>query len=650
MRPILARRAWCLLWLLLVWLHMASAARAQTSCTGQIQSIQTALASPNGDGSQRPAHGWQPVVLPDNWALRWPAHDGAVWYRIDWSLDCTLSDIEQMPIALGIDGVSMAAEVFINSSLLWRDPSMQEPLSNNWNMPRWWLLPTATLQQGANTIWVRVVGVPQLSPGLGQIRLGPAAQVQAISENKIWRQRTVYKLTAGMALAAGGLFLVVWLMRRREHAFGWYAVVSLSWAAYLTTLLVTSPWPMSSTLAMSRLNIALFVVYVLAFCKFTWRFGDQHLPRIEQALQWLAAAAVLAVVLAPAVAISAVFSLAWVGSALLMMACCLQFQWHAWRPRPGGREPQHMMLALCWLLIIVVGVHDVLLVLRGWNAHQSWAAIMGPVATLLMALLVGGRLASGMRRIERFNDELETRVTQARRELKQALAREHTQALEHAKLQERVQIAHDLHDGLGGSLVRSMALVEQSPNGLPHSRVVSLFKHLRDDLRQVIDHGSSSGASPPQTPVEWVAPLRHRFSLILDEIGITSQWRVATQWPSGQRPSTLQCMALTRLLEEALANVIKHSRAQNLSIDVETDACSQPGHLSLRIQDDGIGFDVEAVQRAGLSVGMRSMAARAQRIGAQLSVQSGPHGTQIQLVLPLPDISGSELSAPQHLA
>lgn len=51
--------------------------------------------------------------------------------------------------------------------------------------------------------------------------------------------------------------------------------------------------------------------------------------------------------------------------------------------------------------------------------------------------------------------------------LARALHREHVQALEHAKLQERVQIDHDLHEGLGGSLVRSMALVEHAAQPLP---------------------------------------------------------------------------------------------------------------------------------------------------------------------------------------
>lgn len=103
-----------------------------------------------------------------------------------------------------------------------------------------------------------------------------------------------------------------------------------------------------------------------------------------------------------------------------------------------------------------------------------------------------------------------------------------------------MQIAHDLHDGLGGSLMRSMALVELAPQPLANQRVLSLLKVLRDDLRQVIDHGSSAGAQVPDTPVQQAAPLRHRFTLLFDEMGVASQWRIAPQWQG--RPSALQCL------------------------------------------------------------------------------------------------------------
>ena len=591
-------------------------------CAPRILSTTAARASEGV--SARPAQGWEPVVLPDVWTNRWPSHGGTVWYRIDWERGCTASAVSPRPLALSLSGMSMAGEVFINEDLLWRDTSLVEPLSRSWNMPRFFLLPESALYARMNTVWVRVVGLEGLSPGLGALRLGAADSVAYRHDKNQWRQRMVYLISVGLSGAVGCLFMVVWSMRRAERAYGWYAAMSLCWVVYVTTLLVTNPWPLADTLAMSRANIIAFVLYVLCFCLFTFRFGQQALVRTEKALWTLASLAVAALVLVPDAVAGAVIGGVWLIFVLVFFANCVQFQWHAWRTR----EHDHVLLALCWLFLLVVGLHDLVLILAMWQSHESWSAVTGPVATVFMALLLGGRMVRNMRHIERFNHELEGAVTQARAELAQVLQREHTQALQHAKLQERLEISHDLHDGLGGSLVRSMALVELAQQPLSNQRVLSLLKVLRDDLRQVIDHGSSAGAVVPETPVQWAAPLRHRFTRILDEMDVTSHWRIAPQWQ--ERPSALQCLGLTRLVEEALSNAIKHSRARQVRVE-----CRQlhPGTLVVRIEDDGVGFDVEAVRSAGLSVGMRSMTARAERIGAALQVESVPGRTILSVFL-----------------
>lgn len=247
-----------------------------------------------------------------------------------------------------------------------------------------------------------------------------------------------------------------------------------------------------------------------------------------------------------------------------------------------------------------------------------------------MASLLGARLVLYMQRIESFNTELEQGITLARQNLKDVLDREHAQAIRHATLRERLDVVHDLHDGLGGSLVRSMAFVEQSSVALSNERMLSLLKTLRDDLRQVIDHGSSAGANAPTSPIQWAAPLRHRFTRLFDQLNIQSTWQLDQHWKI--QPSTLTCLALTRLIEEALANVIKHSAARSVTI-----VCSQADtdSLHIRIQDDGIGFDVDAVRNAGLSVGMRSMAARAQRLGGSFNIESDSQGTLVFLSINL---------------
>ena len=613
-----------LMWLAALVLWLPAGVLADT-CAPRIVSVQ---AAPALDGA-RPLTGWVDVTLPDTWSRRWPAHGDSGWYRIDWERSCTNGE----PVALGIDGISVAGEVYNNGDLLWRDAFLVEPLSRSWNVPRWWVLPESGLQPGVNTVWVRAVGPAALGPGLRAVRLGDASTVAAQHYRTEWRQRTLYLINAVLCGMAGALFSVVWTLRRNTPAgaaYGWFGLMALTWLAYLTTYLAYTQWPWPDALARSRFSMVALVGYVLSACLFTLRFGGQRLPRTERMLWALAALGAGTAVFVPDDVAGLWFGRVWQGAMWVFMFNCLQFQWHAWRPRPEGRKQLHMLLALCWLAVMALTVTTLIPGVDRWNVARNWAAFSGLLVISLVMLLLGAQLMQRVRSVERFNRALEQGVSEARAQLAQALAREHTRALEHTRLQERIQLAHDLHDGLGGSLIRSMALVEQAPQPLPNERVLSLLKMLRDDLRQVIDQGSSAGAQVPATPVQWAAPLRHRFTRILDEMGVTSLWDMPPHWQG--RPSALQCLGLTRLVEEALSNTIKHSRARQVRVQ-----CTQPqgGALCLRIEDDGVGFDVEAVRHAGLSVGMRSMMARAERIGGALEVVSSSAGTKLTVKLAL---------------
>ena len=613
-----------LMWLAALVLWLPAGVLADT-CAPRIVSVQ---AAPALDGA-RPLTGWVDVTLPDTWSRRWPAHGDSGWYRIDWERSCTNGE----PVALGIDGISVAGEVYNNGDLLWRDAFLVEPLSRSWNVPRWWVLPESGLQPGVNTVWVRAVGPAALGPGLRAVRLGDASTVAAQHYRTEWRQRTLYLINAVLCGMAGALFSVVWTLRRNTPAgaaYGWFGLMALTWLAYLTTYLAYTQWPWPDALARSRFSMVALVGYVLSACLFTLRFGGQRLPRTERMLWALAALGAGTAVFVPDDVAGLWFGRVWQGAMWVFMFNCLQFQWHAWRPRPEGRKQLHMLLALCWLAVMALTVTTLIPGVDRWNVARNWAAFSGLLVISLVMLLLGAQLMQRVRSMERFNRALEQGVSEARAQLAQALAREHTRALEHTRLQERIQLAHDLHDGLGGSLIRSIALVEQAPQPLPNERVLSLLKMLRDDLRQVIDQGSSAGAQVPATPVQWAAPLRHRFTRILDEMGVTSLWDMPPHWQG--RPSALQCLGLTRLVEEALSNTIKHSRARQVRVQ-----CTQPqgGALCLRIEDDGVGFDVEAVRHAGLSVGMRSMMARAERIGGTLEVVSSSAGTKLTVKLAL---------------
>lgn len=616
-----------------------------TACSARIVGVRAARADASGaprvaETSPRsiPADAWVPVTLPDRWSQsgRWPDYSGTVWYRVDWDWSCPsgreISVRSHPEVALALASLNLAGEVRVGDSLLWRDQHLTEPLSRSWNMPRYWLLPTTLVHHGRNVLWVRVVGVASLDPGLGQVDIGDPQAIAALHETRWWHQRTLLGANLTLSGALGVLFFLIWLMRRSQHAFGWYALTSLCWVAFITTAVATESWPFPTASAATRASLATLVLYTACFCTFTWRFGDERLPRTERALWALSVLLLLTLALAPEHWLSTTGLGVTLLLAVIFLGNCLQFITHAWRTR----QADHVMLAACLAGFIIVCIHDLLIALHLLPGGQPWLVFSSLMTTVCLSAVLGWRIAHNVRQIERFNVELRDNVVRAREDLANTLAREHKLALSHSRLQERLGIAHELHDGLGGALVRSIALVEQAEQPLQNRQFLSILKQLRDDLRQMIDSGSSGGVTVPPTPQQWLAPLRHRFTLLFDELDMNVQWFHAPTWR--QPPNALQCLALTRLLEEALTNVIKHSQARHVVVSLQH---GDDGHLILRIEDDGRGFDVRAVLRAGVSVGMRSMQARVARVGGTLDVDSAPGHTLLTVHLLPQDIPDS---------
>jgi signal transduction histidine kinase len=97
--------------------------------------------------------------------------------------------------------------------------------------------------------------------------------------------------------------------------------------------------------------------------------------------------------------------------------------------------------------------------------------------------------------------------------------------------------------------------------------------------------------------------------------------------PSALSPDVMLC--LFRVVQEALQNALKYSRATELAVDI-----SGTSHgLTLTIFDNGVGFDVDAAW--GTGVGLRSMFERLQAAGGSLNLTSSPRaGTRLVAILP----------------
>lgn len=204
------------------------------------------------------------------------------------------------------------------------------------------------------------------------------------------------------------------------------------------------------------------------------------------------------------------------------------------------------------------------------------------------------------------------------------------QAIEHeqALLNERQRLLRDMHDGLGASLISALMLIEQGRLSLDDAARV--LRECLDDLRLVIDS---------LEPIEHdlatlLATLRFRLGDRLARAGIAIDWRMADVPPLPWLNAP-QALDVLRIVQEALANVLKHSRAHRVlvALSVETDADRREG-VCLRIEDDGIGFDATTAGAAG-GRGLEHLRHRASQIGADIRIETAPgQGTRLCVRMP----------------
>lgn len=126
------------------------------------------------------------------------------------------------------------------------------------------------------------------------------------------------------------------------------------------------------------------------------------------------------------------------------------------------------LLLFCLTLISFFAGVDVLRLSNASTAslHQPLSSYTSPVITLFIAIILGMRLKRSIKKIEKFNQDLELKVFEVRNELKCSMSEKHYLELENVRLQERIHLSHDLYDGLGSSLVCSMIMVDQSEQNM----------------------------------------------------------------------------------------------------------------------------------------------------------------------------------------
>lgn len=212
----------------------------------------------------------------------------------------------------------------------------------------------------------------------------------------------------------------------------------------------------------------------------------------------------------------------------------------------------------------------------------------------------------------------------------------HRQVADLAIAQERLRIAHEMHDGIAQVLGYVNTKVQAAIEYIRRSKTEEGLEQLRElaeaareaygDVREsIVDLRTLPGPARSFQEV-----LKEYISRWKEQTGISTQFAVDDQLilPPGTE------LQLVRIIQESLTNVRKHAKATTATVDVHT----QDGKLLLAVSDNGVGFS-QAVRSRSLfpRLGLSTMRERAESIGASFSIQSMPGaGTTVRVEVPLP--------------
>jgi PAS domain S-box-containing protein len=200
---------------------------------------------------------------------------------------------------------------------------------------------------------------------------------------------------------------------------------------------------------------------------------------------------------------------------------------------------------------------------------------------------------------------------------------------------ERKELSRELHDRIGQSLTALNINLNILGTALPLQASDELRSRLADSKALV----ESTTAAIGNILSELRPPMldEHGLALALDWYAGQVSTRagipvVVRNFGPGERPAPQAEIALFRIAQEALTNVVKHARASRAEITLER----HESEYVMSVRDDGVGFDAvdgRTARRPGL--GMVIMRERAQAVGGRFEVLAHPgSGTRLTVRVP----------------
>lgn len=559
-----------------------------------------------------------PVSLPHNWAK---TQGGAGTGQYSITLEKSIFVDTKEDIVLFVPRFTYRLEVRLNGHMLATSavtPSI-ETIARNTSM----LVPLhhALWKEGKNTLELRLEARGNISGFLDTLFVGPDSALRPAHEKQlllfIWLPVVLAALSLGMAV----ILFLFWWRREGEEAYGLMGLALICDALLALNFLPVSLWfdpkihlAWHAAPVFEGALIALAIRRMLGL-QIGWRWALLVPGAVLPLLVWIAGVPFF------------IRSMMLVGTPLngLLIA---YISWLGLRAALREGNALGLWLSLSTSVILLYLALDLLVITSVLGEGRILLSrSVYPLLTSVLATFMILRFVTFLNLADNFAHTLKQRVSEAEQALRASFARDQAHLQAGALASERARLMRDLHDGVGGQLVSIVASAERldaDPRAIGDAARMALR-----DMRLVIDAMDDVGGELMLVLATW----RERAETQLRSLDIRLQLVIEneTGLPTFEGLRPLHVLNILRILEEAITNVIKHSRAQNVELRLKTvkvQSGAMFGQILLR--DDGKGG--VAAHSAGR--GLANMAQRAATVKGALTITSDESGTLVQLDIP----------------
>lgn len=186
--------------------------------------------------------------------------------------------------------------------------------------------------------------------------------------------------------------------------------------------------------------------------------------------------------------------------------------------------------------------------------------------------------------------------------------------------EERNRIAKDLHDSVG----QQLTLIKRKAQNDENAELVKLTSDTLDEVRSI-----SQGLYPSILKQLGLTASIEQLILQYDEqtdIFFTSEIDNIDQFFD-----EAASLNFYRFIQEALSNIVKHSKATEVALSIKADK----SNIQFKLSDNGVGFDAEK-EKYKNSLGLKTLAERIRILKSQLQIKSQANkGTSINVQIPV---------------